>query len=576
MSVTDLLPVANHLWQSTLFVAAVWFLTLVLRNTRAAVRHRLWLAASIKFLIPLSVLVNLGTHFPQRTVPAAAVPPAVSVVIGDVGEPFTISEPSAPNWLSATLFFLWMIGAAANFAWWSICWLQLRRAMRRATPLNVDISMPVMSCAQRLEPGVLGVWRPVLLLPEGIRERLSPAQFQTVIAHELCHVRRRDNLTAAIHLFVEALFWFHPLVWWIKARLIEEQERACDEEVLRLGNDPQIYAETILKLCEFYLAAPLICVAGMTGSDLKKRIEEIMRNRVPQQLSVSRQALLAIALIAVLAAPFMIGVVRAKGVSAQFAQPETLAAVTPPPQGSQAPLFPTAPRARGADLRALGTVVGATTISVRPRIEGQLMAVGFNEGDRVQGGQLLASIDPRPFQIQLVQAQSQLSADQSDLARARVRERTATSAGDDIPQLEAKVGADQAKVDSAVLQLSYSEIRSPITGVAGLRLVDPGNIVRLSDTTPIVVITQLQPIAVLFNIPEDSLPQALALLRSGSNVTVEAWGHDDSAKLATGRLVAVDNQIDTTTGTVKLKAVFGNKDNALFPNQFVNVRMLLN
>ena len=121
---------------------------------------------------------------------------------------------------------------------------------------------------------MFGIFRPVLLLPEGITDRLSPAQLQAVLAHELCHVRRRDNLAAAIHMFVEALFWFHPLVWWIKARLIEEQERACDEEVLRLGGDPQVYAESILKICEFYLTSPLICVSGITGSNLKKRIEE--------------------------------------------------------------------------------------------------------------------------------------------------------------------------------------------------------------------------------------------------------------------------------------------------------------
>src|SRR5262249_12105386 len=144
-----------------------------------------------------------------------------------------------------------------------------------------------------------GVFRPVLLLPDGIAKWLSPAQLRCVVAHELCHVRRRDNLTASIHMLVEALFWFHPLVWWIKARLIDEQERACDEEVLGFADDPQVYAESILKICEFYLTSPLICVSGITGSSLKKRIENIMKNRIGVRLSFCRMVLLAIATITV-------------------------------------------------------------------------------------------------------------------------------------------------------------------------------------------------------------------------------------------------------------------------------------
>src|SRR5262249_29148315 len=150
-------------------------------------------------------------------------------------------------------------------------------------------------------------------------------------------------------------------------------------------------------------------------------------------------------------------------------------------------------------------------------------------------------------------AQSQLTADQSALEQARSRQQTEA-----LPQLEAKVSADVANLNTARLQLAYSEIHSPIAGIAGLRLIDPGNIVRPSDTTPIVVITPVQPVAVLFNIPEDRLPQAVALLRNGSDVAVEVWDHDDSVKLATGHLTAADNQIDTTTGTLKLKALFDN------------------
>ena len=564
MTVADLMPLADHLWQSTVFAGVVWVITLMLRNNRASVRHRLWLAASIKFLVPFSVLVSIGSHFQWRTSPATP-PAAVSVVIGEMSQPFAVAKPAVSDRMVTALLLLWLAGVVANIVWWFIRWFQLHRIVRNATPLKLNEPIPVKLCLQRFDPGVFGIFRPVLLLPEGIRERLSPEQFQTVVAHELCHVRRRDNLAAAVHLFVEALFWFHPLVWWIKARLLEEQERACDEEVLKLGNDPQIYAETILRLCEFCLTAPLICAAGMMSSNLKKRIEEIMGNRVPRQLSLSRQVLLAVTLIAVLFAPFIAGAVRAKVASSPA---EVSTALYPAPQPPPAPLFSGPSPQRDGYLRALGSVIGSATVAVKSRVEGQLMSVSFNEGERIEKGQLLASIDARAYQIQLEEAQGQLSADQSDLA-ARVSPSQRN-------QLQARISSDQARVDTIRLQIAYSEIRSPIAGISGLRLIDPGNIVRPSDNSPIVVITQVQPIAVLFNIPEDNLSQAMARLRSGSNATVEAWDHNDSTKLATGRLAAADNQIDTTTGTVKLKALFDNQDYALFPNQFVNVRLLLN
>jgi protein involved in polysaccharide export with SLBB domain len=170
----------------------------------------------------------------------------------------------------------------------------------------------MVCCRERVEPGVFGNFRPVLLLPEGITERLSSQQLHAVLAHELCHVRRGDNFTAAIHMFVESLFWFHPLVWWIKVQLIEEQERACDEEVLRRGGDPVTYAESILKICEFYLTSPLMCVSGISGSNLKKRIEAIMKNRVAPKLTWSRIVLLTVGVLTALMGPAAIGAFHAK------------------------------------------------------------------------------------------------------------------------------------------------------------------------------------------------------------------------------------------------------------------------
>src|SRR5206468_2258299 len=164
-----------------------------------------------------------------------------------------------------------------------------------------------------LEPGIVGVFHPVLLLPAGIAQRLTAQQLDAVFAHELCHVRRRDNLSSAIHMIAEALFWFHPLVWWIGARLVEERERACDEGVLRLGKEPRIYADAILNVCKLYVESPLVCVSGVTGSDLKKRIEAIMMNRTGQRLNHAKKLLLAGAGVAALAGPFVIGVVIGVG-----------------------------------------------------------------------------------------------------------------------------------------------------------------------------------------------------------------------------------------------------------------------
>ena len=157
--------------------------------------------------------------------------------------------------------------------------------------------------------------------PAGIAERLSDAQIEAILAHEVAHVRRRDNLAAVIHMLVEAVFWFHPLVWWIGARLVDERERACDEDVVRLGTEPDVYAESILKTCQFYVESPLVCVAGVTGSDLKKRVEQIMRNDAHVALSALKRVFLGAALVAAIAIPVAIGIVTSPRLAAQIVAP---------------------------------------------------------------------------------------------------------------------------------------------------------------------------------------------------------------------------------------------------------------
>jgi len=240
-------------------------------------------------------------------------------------------------------------------------------------------------------------------------------------------------------------------------------------------------------------------------------------------------------------------------------------------------------------LDGLGSVTAFYTVSVRTRVDGQLMNVAVKEGDFVKEGQVIAQVDPRPFQVMLEQAQGQMARDQAMLANARTDlQRYQTLIEQDaipkqqldtqkalVAQYEGNIKTDQANVDNAQLQLTYARVTAPISGRIGLRQVDPGNIVHAGDANGLVIITQLQPISVLFTIPEDNLPQVLKKLRAGASLKIDAFNRDKSEKLDTGRLLTVDNSIDPATGTSKLKGVFDNADYALFPNQFVNVRLLV-
>jgi bla regulator protein BlaR1 len=338
MTLSDLAPLANHLWQSTLGVAAVWLLTLALKKNRAAVRYWLWFAASVKFLIPFAVLVSLGSQIGWQRAPVAdTAQPQWSHVAENIGRPFSIAAPGGQavaspgaNPLPLILFSVWLCGFLVSIGFWFRWWRQIRAAQKEAKALALGLPIPVLSSPDRIEPGVVGIFRPVLLLPEGIAQRLTPTQLTTVLAHEMHHVQRRDNLTAAIHMLVEAVFWFYPLVWWIRTRLVEERERACDEAVLRLGGEAEAYAEGILSVCKFYVESPLVCISGISGADLKKRVVRILARARAEKLNSGRKILLAVAAILAVAAPLIYGFIDSPQMSAQ---------TTPQPSVESVPSF---------------------------------------------------------------------------------------------------------------------------------------------------------------------------------------------------------------------------------------------
>jgi bla regulator protein blaR1 len=344
----------DHLWQSTLFAVAAGLLTLVLRKHHARTRYWLWLAASVKFLVPFSLLAGLGSYLSWSRGSEVAANHVLYVAIEEFGQPFTQSaaHPSsaAAHAVASTSLFQFLPALIAVWVWgffvvllvWSARWRRVSAAIESATPLcegrevgalrriecagGVRHPIEVLLSPGSLEPGIFGISRPVLIWPEGISERLEDAQLDAILAHEVWHVRRRDNLFAALHMLVEAIFWFHPLVWWLGSRLVEERERACDEEVVELGSDRQVYAQSILKVCEFCLGSPLVCVSGVTGADLKKRMVHIMSARILHKLDFARKLLLSTAALLAIALPITFGLLnatpsRAQSPAATMAEP---------------------------------------------------------------------------------------------------------------------------------------------------------------------------------------------------------------------------------------------------------------
>jgi beta-lactamase regulating signal transducer with metallopeptidase domain len=356
----------DHLWQSSFCACGAGVLSLALHRNGADVRFWLWFAASVKFLIPFAAVTALGAIMltpilPPMPAPAvtamkplaqpfsakaagfnaapapaptavaeepalAAVPMAAPSLSGTsfLAIPAAAFPAANPRGLEIALLTLWLAGFMVLAFRWLVRWLGIRALLRDATPLQVDAPVTVKFSTSWQEPGLVGILRPIIMLPHGIEQQLSPAELKAILAHEFCHWRRNDNLLAAIHMLVEALFWFFPLVWWLGARLNAERERACDESVVATGNDPETYAEGILKVCRSYLQSPLPCVAGVSGASLKKRIRTILENELVLQLNATRKVALSVSAGITLVVPLALGLA-----ASPIAQKEARATTSP-------------------------------------------------------------------------------------------------------------------------------------------------------------------------------------------------------------------------------------------------------
>src|SRR6185312_6903005 len=318
--------IANHLWQSSGFALAGGLLAFVLRRNSPRVRYWIWLSASLKFLVPFALLVSVGSLIPRAAPHTVSVPfPLFPNTVIQIAAPLSAASdvtragPTELYWLPVALGVIWALGfLAITLVRWR-GWLRVRALLRAGTPIELQIPVRALITPGAEEPGVVGFLRPVLVLPAQLLERLNARQLGAILAHELCHVRRRDNFFAAVHMVVEAIFWFNPLVWWIGSRMVEERELACDEEVLRTGCEPADYVEGILQVCRFYTESPLPCFSGVTGADVKKRLSAILAGTIALELSGAKKLTLATISVAVLTTPVLVGVLTAPVVRAQNA-----------------------------------------------------------------------------------------------------------------------------------------------------------------------------------------------------------------------------------------------------------------
>lgn len=324
--------IVTHLWQSTLVALAAWLLARACRHEAAAVRYWIWFVASIKFLVPLALLHQLGDSV-GRSMPgplpfdAGLLESANAVFVPSI--PRSLELPSTlPSQLAIAAVAIWTVGAALLSIRWFLQWRSIRRRLALAPQISMDLAVPVRIASGDLPTGVFGILRPVVILPRDVMQALAPQQLQAVLAHEACHVRRLDNLTAAMHHVVAMLFWFHPAVWWIGANLLRERESACDEAVVDEGHEQTAYAESILTACRLGVMARFASVAATTGGDLRARLSSIMSERRAPPISSNRFTFLFAAATLVCFAPLAVGIAVGSIREASDAGPGTFEVIT--------------------------------------------------------------------------------------------------------------------------------------------------------------------------------------------------------------------------------------------------------
>lgn len=429
---------AGHLWQSTVFLMAAAGLVMLLRRHSARVRYAIWLAASLKFLVPFAAIAALGSALAPRLAMTAAPDARLFLVFNTIGTALVPTGPVPAGWQPRSglvpaaghdplAFWIpfcvafWALGAFAVVAAFYHRWRQASRVSGAATPISAGRELRILRALQRarglqspvelrltkaaIEPSVFGIFRPVLLWPAGISAHLDDAHIEAILAHELVHIERRDNLVAAMHLIVQAIFWFHPLVWWLGARLVEERERACDEAVLSAGSAAEIYAEGLLRTCRFSIDSALPCAAGVTGGELRSRVRGIMTHAAVRRLNAGAKWLLGAACIAMVAVPLCFGLTHPTRSFTPLPLPVLMQAVPPPPppsppaqSGEQGSSEPGTPPAKVPEFAVTsikpdksGTMMvrmmfqpdgfSATNVSLKQLI---LLTWGINE-DRISG-----------------------------------------------------------------------------------------------------------------------------------------------------------------------------------------------
>jgi bla regulator protein BlaR1 len=322
----------THLWQSTLVLLGAWGLARLCRNNAAEVRYWIWFVATAKFLVPLPLLQQLGAllgrSFPEPLpVDAALIESANAMFAPSMPQSLHVAD-DVPSQIALIAVAIWALGAALLCLRWFLEWRSIRSQIAFAPEVSMDLPAPVRIASREQMTGVFGIFRPVVILPRQMLGALEPRQLHAVLAHEACHIRRRDNLTAAIHHCVQVLFWFHPLVWWVGANLLREREAACDEAVVEEGHEQDVYAESILAACRLGVTARSTAVAASTGGDLCERLSSIMSERRALPISSERFTLLFAMATLVCFAPLFAGIAIGAIREASGASPVRFEAIT--------------------------------------------------------------------------------------------------------------------------------------------------------------------------------------------------------------------------------------------------------